>query len=689
MEHAVVVIGKGGDAVLPQSQQPQQHNGTTNGKAGLSGASQVSNNLSELSSFEAHHEDAEGRKLRSTKKAKQARQRQQQQKQQQQQQQTQQRRHHHLTQTRDDEANPRKGGVAGSSGGGGTLLTHIPDEQVQVNLAMSDLMAYLQVVANNSNNLPLTKRDDPDTTTSAVMLTSEDYARKAAAFVPADVRVIGGTFTRYGRVWDLPTSEEYNAQDGAQEPGRSYGAACSNAMLKVLYDSAANDNHKDHEGGATGGNADATLFDDDEEEDDEGDASAFGNSLKSGFSLDAGSAHLTSISWADLLKKMKAEIKDIEYAQIPKLTTSRKLDLSKDFSLVPENFDPIKGKKRSLLIGCNYSNDPDAELKASHDDIRSMKDYIVNVHGFPETKGLMTILLDDDEHAYPTFMNIVDAFKRLSEESQPGDAVFIQFSGHGGRVLDAPSSDTASSYDEVICPCDYKMAGLIRDTLIFKTLLAPMRFGVTVTIIIDCCDTGMVLELPYAWRTNNEKRDIVAKMTTNEDFSFVRFLKVVKTLYETSTFTQLGKTVGSALKPGNSMLDSKDEAEMDKNGQTRHRSKRDRIKPVHDTFFDAITDVCKPAADNCDNIQTLTDELAKRDGAPKQSLLEQVMNCTLLSHHPEQEDYYTDDEDTYKTRTEEDTDDATESFESLTDEDEDYNNKRQKSGKRRQKAAAR
>lgn len=124
----------------------------------------------------------------------------------------------------------------------------------------------------------------------------------------------------------------------------------------------------------------------------------------------------------------------------------------------------------------------------------------------------MTILLDDDEHAYPTFMNIVDAFKRLSEESQPGDAVFIQFSGHGGRVLDAPSSDTSSSYDEVICPCDYKMAGLIRDTLIFKTLLAPMRFGVTVTIIIDCCDTGMVLELPYAWRTNNEKRDIVAKV---------------------------------------------------------------------------------------------------------------------------------------------------------------------------------
>jgi hypothetical protein len=95
----------------------------------------------------------------------------------------------------------------------------IADDQVHVNLAMADLMAYLQVVANNSNNLPLTRRDDPELGRMVSTLTPEEYARKSAAFVPADVRVIGGTFTKYGRVWDLPTSEEYNASDGAQEPG--------------------------------------------------------------------------------------------------------------------------------------------------------------------------------------------------------------------------------------------------------------------------------------------------------------------------------------------------------------------------------------------------------------------------------------------------------------------------------------
>jgi hypothetical protein len=97
--------------------------------------------------------------------------------------------------------------------------SRITDDQVHVNLAMADLMAYLQVVANNSNKLPLTRRDDPEIDCMVSNLTSEEYARKSAAFIPADVRVIGGSFTKYGRVWDLPTSDEYNAQDGAQEPG--------------------------------------------------------------------------------------------------------------------------------------------------------------------------------------------------------------------------------------------------------------------------------------------------------------------------------------------------------------------------------------------------------------------------------------------------------------------------------------
>lgn len=184
-----------------------------------------------------------------------------------------------------------------------------------------------------------------------------------------------------------------------------------------------------------------------------------------------------------------------------------------------------------------------------------MQDYIVNVHGFSESDDMMTVLLDDDDHQHPTFLNITEAFKALSEQSQPGDSVFIHFAGHGGRVLDSTDDAEGESYDEVIVPSDYTTSGIIRDTLIFKTLLAPMRYGVTVTILIDACDTGMVMDLPYSWTTRSDRSGSTAKLSLNDNFSFVRFLKVVKKLYESSTFTQLGKTVGSALTTGNAAKD--------------------------------------------------------------------------------------------------------------------------------------
>jgi hypothetical protein len=118
--------------------------------------------------------------------------------------------------------------------------------------------------------------------------------------------------------------------------------------------------------------ASEALFDDDDDMDDES-AMMGGKSVKSGYSLEYATPDPSSITWADLLRKMKAEMKEIQYAQAPKITTTRKIDLNKPFSLVPETFDPINGKKRSLLIGCNYNNIHGAELKASHDDVRSMK----------------------------------------------------------------------------------------------------------------------------------------------------------------------------------------------------------------------------------------------------------------------------------------------------------------------------
>lgn len=140
-------------------------------------------------------------------------------------------------------------------------------------------------------------------------------------------------------------------------------------MLKVLYDAA-----NEVADGTQTADASETLFDDDDEEDNTlSSGPAFGRNTTFA-SIDMNEHYNPStITWASLLRKMKAEIKDIEYAQVPSLSATRKFDVNQPFSLVPETFDPENGKRRSLLIGCNYDHIDGAQLKASHDDVRSMK----------------------------------------------------------------------------------------------------------------------------------------------------------------------------------------------------------------------------------------------------------------------------------------------------------------------------
>eukprot|EP00577_Skeletonema_sp_RCC1716_P000654 CAMPEP_0113435386 /NCGR_PEP_ID=MMETSP0013_2-20120614/36245_1 /TAXON_ID=2843 ORGANISM="Skeletonema costatum, Strain 1716" /NCGR_SAMPLE_ID=MMETSP0013_2 /ASSEMBLY_ACC=CAM_ASM_000158 /LENGTH=547 /DNA_ID=CAMNT_0000325751 /DNA_START=68 /DNA_END=1708 /DNA_ORIENTATION=- /assembly_acc=CAM_ASM_000158 len=434
----------------------------------------------------------------------------------------------------------------------------ITDDQVHLDLPMAELMAYLQMVANHSSNLPLTRRDDPDLGRTVSSLTADEYAFKCAAFIPSKIKYFG----KYGKVWDLPTSEEFNAKSSTREPGISYGGACSNALLKAIYDTESEINNvaSPHMVDA------ANLFEDDDDQTVNTAGFSIDQNSKSFDKLSFDDSNATSLTWAQLLHKMKGEMHGMGFNQVPAITSSYKFDLNKPFSLVPPEFKVGVNKKRTLLIGCNYRKTRDAQLKACHDDVTSIKvnyrktrdaqlkachddvtsikDFLVNVYGFPESPDLMTILMDDKKHKSPTHKNITEAFKRLAEQSQPGDAVFVLFTGHGCRIMDSPIDATAESYDEALLPSDYEESGIIRDTLMFKTLFAPMKKGVTVTCIMDCAHTGVMIDLPYLWTSKDSKKEEQqAKMSLNNDFSFVRFLKVVKTLYESSVFTRIGKTV--------------------------------------------------------------------------------------------------------------------------------------------------
>jgi hypothetical protein len=137
----------------------------------------------------------------------------------------------------------------------------------------------------------------------------------------------------------------------------------------------------------------------------------------------------------------------------------------------------------------------------------------------------------------------------------------------------------------------------------------------------------------------------------NDNFSFVRFLKVVKTLYESSTFTQLGRTVGSALGPlhqSPSNANNKDNKDDDsrKSGLDNKASVR-----TGDSIFDALAEACNGVSNRRTSVGS-GKKYDGTDGGKKDTLFEQVIKgCTLLSS-PHGEEF--SDEDTFKTRTEED-----------------------------------
>jgi len=60
-------------------------------------------------------------------------------------------------------------------------------------------------------------------------------------------------------------------------------------------------------------------------------------------------------------------------------------------------------------------------------------------------------------------------------------------------------------FDETLIPVDFEKCGQIRDDYLYKTLVCPMKEGVTMTCIFDCCHSGTVLDLPYIFMADGHQ----------------------------------------------------------------------------------------------------------------------------------------------------------------------------------------
>jgi len=199
------------------------------------------------------------------------------------------------------------------------------------------------------------------------------------------------------------------------------------------------------------------------------------------------------LSWIELLRRMRDVLREKGFSQVPQLSSSEMIDVNTPFYIVPPETKNMNGAKRAILIGINYTGQQ-GQLSGCHNDVANIKKYLIEKENFQEKD--MLILVDDGRHHQPTRKNIMDAFERITQYSKAGDTVFIHYSGHGGNIPDK-DGDEKDGYDETLIPVDFKTAGHIVDDELFVALVKKMPKDVHVTVLMDCCHSGTVLDLPY------------------------------------------------------------------------------------------------------------------------------------------------------------------------------------------------
>jgi hypothetical protein len=160
-------------------------------------------------------------------------------------------------------------------------------------------------------------------------------------------------------------------------------------------------------------------------------------------------------------------------------------------------------ENHALLIGVNqYQNLAERWwLKGPGNDVQLVASYLTTQAPVPFDPENVTILSDGVAGApVPTLAAIRAAFADLSAEVQPGDFVYLHFSGHGTQ---APAQDPATELDgldELFLPADIgkwsNQVGAVENALVddeIGVLIDGLRAkGANVWAVFDSCHSGTV-----------------------------------------------------------------------------------------------------------------------------------------------------------------------------------------------------
>lgn len=107
------------------------------------------------------------------------------------------------------------------------------------------------------------------------------------------------------------------------------------------------------------------------------------------------------------------------------------------------------------MVGINYPRTK-AKLRGCINDVWRIHRCLIEKYDFYEHD--ITVLIDTDEsYMEPNGKNIRSVLTRLVQSAEPGDVLFMHYSGHGTRLLAKTREDGDTSYDECIVPSDMNL----------------------------------------------------------------------------------------------------------------------------------------------------------------------------------------------------------------------------------------
>ncbi|MCA9072273.1 MAG: caspase family protein, partial [Planctomycetaceae bacterium] len=171
---------------------------------------------------------------------------------------------------------------------------------------------------------------------------------------------------------------------------------------------------------------------------------------------------------------------------------------------------PPRTRRVGLFIGIsNYKDGKIRDLKVCHKDAELMQQVFKKVGRLD-----LAILLTEEKATHEGIQKAI--CQTIKEATQPGDEVFIFWSGHGGRCAD-DGGEEQDGYDEYLVPHDASLANLeaIRSSMITDDVFGrwlQMLDGRRIAVILDTCFSG--------GQSANAKSAVVVPAKTLAPFDF-------------------------------------------------------------------------------------------------------------------------------------------------------------------------